>query len=69
MTELVHRLLRQHKAVCLLVEPEEKAAIKVYEHAGFVYGEKGTGTAAATRLGRGPEEGALRGDEAASEPA
>ncbi len=39
MTELVHRLLRQHQTVCLLVEPEEKAAIKVYEHAGFVYSE------------------------------
>jgi len=39
MTELVHRLLHQHQTVCLLVEPEEKAAIKVYEHVGFVFGE------------------------------
>ena len=39
MTELVHRLLRQHQAVCLLVEAEEQAAIKVYEHVGFVYSE------------------------------
>jgi len=39
MTELVHRLRREHQTVCLLVEPEEKAAIKVYEHVGFVHCE------------------------------
>jgi predicted GNAT family acetyltransferase len=40
LTELVHRLLRQHLMVCLLVEPDEKAAIKVYEHVGFVHREE-----------------------------
>ncbi len=39
MTELTHRLLRQHQMICLLVEPDEKAAISVYEHVGFVYCE------------------------------
>jgi ribosomal protein S18 acetylase RimI-like enzyme len=39
LTELVHRLMRQALAVCLLVESEEKAAIRVYEKVGFTYRE------------------------------
>ena len=39
LTELVHRLRHQHQRVCLLVGPEEKVALKVYEHVGFVHSE------------------------------
>jgi len=39
MAELVHRLLRKHQSVCLVVEPEEAAARKVYERVGFTYYE------------------------------
>jgi uncharacterized protein len=39
LTELAHRLLRQHKTLCLAVEPKEEAAIKLYEQVGFVCAE------------------------------
>lgn len=37
MSELLHRLLRKHKAVCLVVDEENTIARRVYEHVGFVY--------------------------------
>lgn len=40
LTELAHRLLRQHKMLCLAVEPEEEFAIKLYEQVGFVHTEQ-----------------------------
>lgn len=36
MNELVHRLTRQKKSVCLIVEPDETAARRIYEQVGFV---------------------------------
>jgi predicted GNAT family acetyltransferase len=39
LTELAHRLLKQHKLLCLAVEPEEEAAIKLYEQVGFACAE------------------------------
>ena len=38
--ELVHRLLKQHVMLCLAVEPEEEAALKLYEQVGFKYAEE-----------------------------
>jgi uncharacterized protein len=35
LNELVHRLLKQHMSLCLAVEPEEEAAMKLYEQLGF----------------------------------
>jgi ribosomal protein S18 acetylase RimI-like enzyme len=35
LNELVQGLLKQHAMVCLVVEPEEEAALKLYEQAGF----------------------------------
>ena len=40
LTELVHRLLKQHQLLCLAVEPEEEIAIKLYEQVGFVHAEQ-----------------------------
>ena len=37
LTELVHRLLKNHQTVCLIANEEEKAAHQVYEHVGFVH--------------------------------
>ena len=37
--ELVHRLLKKHQMLCLAVEPEEEAAMKLYEQVGFKYAE------------------------------
>ena len=39
LNELVHRLLKQHSMVCLAVEPEEEAAMKLYEQIGFKFAE------------------------------
>ncbi len=39
LNELIHRLLKQHLMLCLAVEPEEDAAIKLYEQIGFKYAE------------------------------
>jgi hypothetical protein len=39
LTELVHRLLRDHQVVCLLTDEEERAAQRVYEQVGFVHCE------------------------------
>jgi hypothetical protein len=35
LNELMHRLLKQHSSLCLAVEPEEEAAMKLYEQLGF----------------------------------
>ncbi len=35
LNELMHRLLKQHSSLCLAVEPEEDAALKLYEQLGF----------------------------------
>jgi hypothetical protein len=35
VTELTHRLLRRHMALCLVVEPDEEAAMEIYQHVGF----------------------------------
>ncbi|MFN7946673.1 MAG: GNAT family N-acetyltransferase [Blastocatellia bacterium] len=37
VVELTHRRLRRQQVICLVVEPEEKAAQYIYEHAGFHY--------------------------------
>jgi ribosomal protein S18 acetylase RimI-like enzyme len=37
MVELTHRRLRRRQALCLVVEPDEVAAQRVYQHAGFEY--------------------------------
>lgn len=37
LAELVHRLRREGRAVCLLTEPTELAAVRVYEKVGFVH--------------------------------
>jgi len=39
VAELVHRMLRKHQSICLVVEPEEKVARRVYEQVGFTYSE------------------------------
>jgi len=39
LTELAHRLLRQHLVLCLAVEAHEQAALRVYKQVGFVYRE------------------------------
>lgn len=36
LTELTHRLLRQHQAVCLAAEIAEESACRLYEQVGFV---------------------------------
>ena len=37
MSELVHRLLRHHKFICLTVEEENVVARRVYERVGFIH--------------------------------
>jgi hypothetical protein len=37
VSELTHRRLRQQQVICLVVEPHEEAARRVYEHAGFYH--------------------------------
>ncbi|HEX4948646.1 MAG TPA: GNAT family N-acetyltransferase [Blastocatellia bacterium] len=37
VVELTHRRLRQQQMLCLVVEPEENVALRIYEHAGFRY--------------------------------
>lgn len=39
VSDMVNRFLFRKKAVCLVVEPEEEAARRVYERVGFVYEE------------------------------
>lgn len=39
LTELTHRLLRQHSSLCLAVEPEDESACRLYEQVGFVQTE------------------------------
>ena len=40
LNELVHRLLKQHSSLCLAAEPEEEAAMKLYEQLGFKSSER-----------------------------
>ncbi len=35
VVELTHRRLRQQQVLCLAVEPDEQAAMRIYQHAGF----------------------------------
>ena len=35
VVELTHRRLRKQQVLCLAVEPDEVAAMRVYEYAGF----------------------------------
>ena len=40
LNELIHRLLKQHRMLCLVVEHDEDAARKLYEQVGFQYAEE-----------------------------
>lgn len=40
LNELVHRMLKQHQMLCLVVEHDEEAARKLYEQVGFQYAEE-----------------------------
>jgi ribosomal protein S18 acetylase RimI-like enzyme len=39
LTELLHRLLKQQLAVCLVAEADDEAVLRLYEQVGFVYAE------------------------------
>lgn len=40
LSELLHRLLRKHKFVCLVVDEENTIAREVYERVGFIYANR-----------------------------
>jgi ribosomal protein S18 acetylase RimI-like enzyme len=40
VAELTHRRLRQQQSICLVVEPEEKVAMHIYQQAGFAHNDE-----------------------------